>query len=341
MKRAAYRGKSYQMPNLSASGVSFIGEPIEIVRPRGPVIRDLNSTWNLKKFLEPRKPLTVSILSAEERETLGTIPLPRVLDLPIKFPGSDYRLPQELAGLEWLIKRVADYEATINPYGLAQYYCYLTVDRGLVAPNTCLREAPCHVDGFQGARWQPKVAINHTYSVSDVLSTTFYIQPFDFSRLDDTKHDFFWEMNRQVNLSNSLYAWRPVDGALTLMDAYTVHRGSESPIPQMRTFVRISYEVRIFDRLGNAHNPMFDYSWEMVPRDIEELKLVAFDPQSDPSLRVFPHQDLTGKRNRKGVKTKPTLRPLEISEKRNLTWIPRGLKDRGWVYGSELRSLAS
>lgn len=57
-----------------------------------------------------------------------------------------------------------------------------------------------------------------------------------------------------------------------------IARGSESPIQQRRTFIRLSFEERIFDRLGNAHNPMFEYDWKMVPRDIEMLNLVPYDP---------------------------------------------------------------
>ena len=51
---------------------------------------------------------------------------------------------------------------------------------------------------------------------------------------------------------------------------------------------------RVFDRLGNAHNPLFDYAWEMVERDIEQLRLVPFRANGDPSLNVFPWQALDG-----------------------------------------------
>jgi len=78
------------------------------------------------------------------------------------------------------------------------------------------------------------------------------------------------------------------------MDCYSVHRGDVAPERVYRTWIRLSFEVRIFDRLGNAHNPLFNYDWEMVPRDIEALGLVPFDPNCDPSLRVFPWQDLDG-----------------------------------------------
>jgi hypothetical protein len=58
-----------------------------------------------------------------------------------------------------------------------------------------------------------------------------------------------------------------------------------------------------------VHNPLFDYQWKMVDRDIEQLALRAFRENSDPSLRVFPWQDLDGKALPKGApKTKPRLK---------------------------------
>ncbi|MES2199910.1 MAG: hypothetical protein V4489_07065, partial [Chlamydiota bacterium] len=46
--------------------------------------------------------------------------------------------------------------------------------------------------------------------------------------------------------------------------------------PILRTFVRVIYSTRKYDRLGNAHNPAFDYEWEMVRREAQ-LDL-AFKP---------------------------------------------------------------
>ena len=85
-------------------------------------------------------------------------------------------------------------------------------------------------------------------------------------------------------------------------------RGDAAPERVYRTWIRLSFEVRKFDRLGNAHNPMFDYDWEMVSRDIESLNLRPFDETMDPSLRVFPWQDIHGNALPKGApKTKPNL----------------------------------
>lgn len=313
VRKLEYRGKHFTLPQLSKEGVCISPEAKaskEHIDRESSVVKDLNSIWDLKKFLEPRKPLTVGIMNAEELTEFGTWGVPRVLDMPIKFPGTDFRLPKELAQFAPLIQRVANYESRINPDCYHEYYCYLTVDQSVVQPSTLQREAPCHVDGFQGARWNPKVRINHTYVATDAIPTTYYLQPFDFSALDDAKHNFFWEMNRQVALANSAHAWKPAAGEINLMDAYCVHRGSPAEVETPRTWIRLSFEVRVFDRLGNAHNPMFDYDWLMVPRDIEGLNLVPFDPTSDPSLRVFPWQDVNGDAFKdRSQQTQPNLTP--------------------------------
>lgn len=56
-----------------------------------------------------------------------------------------------------------------------------------------------------------------------------------------------------------------------MLDPYTLHaaRPNLTLSPIRRTFVRIIFSTRIYDRIGNAHNPAFDYEWKMVPRNID------------------------------------------------------------------------
>ena len=102
--------------------------------------------------------------------------------------------------------------------------------------------------------------------VSDAVPTAFYVQPFHVEGLDERYHNFFSEFNRQALPERAWYP-RPYD--ITLMDAYTVHKAETTPYPVYRTFLRLSYTMRMFDRLGNAHNPLFNYQWEMVSRDTQ------------------------------------------------------------------------
>jgi hypothetical protein len=222
----------------------------------------------------------------------------------------EYRLPGALAQFAPTIQRIIDVEHLINPHH-GEYLAYLTVDQGDVEPTRLHREAPCHVDGFQGARWHPRCRTNHSYTVSDVLPTAYYVQPFDLTALDERVHDFFWEMNAQVADTDEVFRWQPRPAEITVMDCYCVHRGVEADDRIHRTWLRLSFEERrrVFDRLGNAHNPSFDYAWAMVERDIEQLHLRPFRIHGDPSHNVFPWQALDGTPLAPGApKTKPRLR---------------------------------
>ncbi len=311
-KKVAYHGKHFTVPEHSKDGFEIIADRRQnriLVPEDNPIIQDLNTIWDINKFLVPRKPVSLGVISDQQMLKFGEPGIPRTLDMPIKFPGSNFRIPNSLKQFKDVIEIVANYEAEINSKCFDEYYCYLTVDQGFVNPRTLQREAPCHVDGFQGARWNPKTRINHTYVIGSSLPTTYYVQPFDLRNLDEAKHNFFWEMNNIVAKTKSKHAWKPKSGEINLIDAYTVHRGTEAKEACYRTWVRLSFEVRKFDRLGNAHNPLFQYDWEMVKRDIESLNLVAYDETSDPSLRVFPWQDVDGKQHSNPkTRTKPKLK---------------------------------
>lgn len=311
----SYRGKHFVLPLFPQQGFEIIPnrEHNQIALPEkdNPIFTDLNTVWDGNKFMVPRTPISLGLMTESERKSFSKPDLPRVLDMPIKFPGSHFRIPQAFEQFRDVITRIAHYEANINEQCYDEYYCYLTVDQSWVEPDTLQREAPAHVDGFQGAR-QAKTKINHTYVVTDHIPTTYYVQPFDLSHLDETKHNFFWEMNKIVADTNSEHAWQPQDNEINLIDAYTVHRGSEAQERVYRTWIRLSFETRVFDRLGNAHNPLFSYNWEMVPRDIEGLNLVAYDESMDASLRVFPWQKEDGTPHEdRNTNTKPNLRPAK------------------------------
>ncbi len=317
LKSFSYRGKHYQVPIFDTlEPITILARETTLTLPtaeQSRVIRCLNSTWDLSEFKKPRSPVSLGTLSHDELNVFSKPEAVRVLDLPIKLPDCEqYRLPRALRQFTGTIARVVDVEHRINPRH-ADYHAYLTIDQRWVEPGTLQREAPCHVDGFQGARWQPKCLTNHTYTVSDLLPTAYYVQPFDFDGLDERVHDYFWEMNAQVADTNEAHRWQPSPAEITMMDCYCVHRGveNEGPSRVFRTWLRVSFEERrrVFDRLGNAHNPLFDYEWNMVDRDIEQLGLRPFRTNADASLRVFPWQDLEGNALPKGApKTKPKLR---------------------------------
>jgi hypothetical protein len=314
-ERVAYRGKHYMLPIFDvADPVVLVPHPDRAAEPESPdgrVVAGIHGVWDLEQFLVPRRPASLGVLDAGELAAFTRPGVARVLDMPIKLPDDgEYRLPRALAQLAPTIQRIIDVEHRINP-APGEYHAYLTIDQGFVEPSQLHREAPCHVDGFQGARWHPRCHTNHSYTVSDVLPTAYYVQPFDLRALDETKHDFFWEMNAQVADTNEAHRWQPQPAELTVMDCYCVHRGVEATERMHRTWLRLSFEERrrVFDRLGNAHNPLLDYDWKMVERDIEQLHLRPFRQTGDPSHNVFPWQALDGSPLPAGApKTKPRLR---------------------------------
>jgi hypothetical protein len=314
-ERVAYRGKHYLLPVFdTAGGIVLHADPSRASVPASPdgrVVAGIHGTFDLREFHRPRRPASLGILDAGELAVFARRGAARVLDMPIKLPDNpEYRLPRALAQFAPTVRRIIGVEHLINPHH-ADYHAYLTIDQGWVEPSQLHREAPCHVDGFQGARWHPRCHTNHSYTVSDVLPTAYYVQPFELTALDERVHDFFWEMNAQVAETSEAHRWQPAAAELTVMDCYCVHRGVEATERTPRTWLRLSFEERrrVFDRLGNAHNPLFEYAWEMVERDIEQLHLRPFREDGDPSHNVFPWQAVDGSPLPPGApKTKPRLR---------------------------------
>lgn len=257
----AYRDLKFDVPNLSNKGTSFTPkERLTFVSKTST-----KETWDQDHFSKPGALKNFGTVSNPESFSVRNNV--RILDMPIKLPGSDiYRVPS--CCLQWLpaIKQIASLEHSTNPE-IDFYHAYLTIDQGWVSPGSTQRNKGCHVDGFQSARIEEKTFLNRSYVISDILPTVFYNQGFQVSKLNSKKHDFFVEMDLQAKEEN---AWCPKPYEIVLMNAYNVHRAQFADKLIYRTFFRISYDVKIFDRLGNTHNPMFDYNWKMIPRDVHE-----------------------------------------------------------------------
>ena len=268
MQTYSYRGLRFDAPTLAAAGETFAVEKQDRVLPRADA-----AEWTPKGYAKAGGPTRV-----------GRVPDPhsfslprgvRVLDLPVKVAGSDtYCLPREVLPWKNLIRQIAAVEHASNPY-IDECNAYLTIDQGVVQPGTTQRNGGCHVDGFQGARIARKTRCNRSYVVSDTTPTVFYRQKFDLvagGRLDVAKHDFFAEMDLQARSSCEERS-RPHE--VVLMDAYTVHRAEmlTSATAQHRTFFRLTFDPKVFDRLGNTLNPLLVTGWQMVQRDVHETLL--------------------------------------------------------------------
>lgn len=188
---------------------------------------------------------------------------PRCLDMPLRLAGdAEYAVPNEWTGLLPLVSQLIQVEHTHNP-NWVEYNTYMTVDCKHVEPEEQQRHGGLHVDGFQGARINPKHRITRNYVMTTNGGTRFYPQP--FTVVDETKFNVFQGFDLQakdyiVAEENKAY----------FMDAYTVHESGIAERAGLRTFLRLTYDVKIFDRAGNTHNSMLDYNWDMVARNVHE-----------------------------------------------------------------------
>jgi hypothetical protein len=58
---------------------------------------------------------------------------------------------------------------------------------------------------------------------------------------------------------------------IMMMDSYCLHCPAinTGDDPVLRTFARIVYSTRIYDRIGNTHNAAFHYKWKMIRREVQ------------------------------------------------------------------------
>ncbi len=270
-----HRGQDLLLPVFgSRDGLTLtpnLAAPTVRVPADEPVRRDIHTPWDMRKHAIARRPVSLGVVEAATQRSF-VAPLPawckHVLDMPIKFPGTDVRLPRALASVAPAVQRILDIEVQLNG-SYDEYYAYLSVHQARIEPGERMRENPYHVDGFQGPRWERKHPVNHSYLLANALPTVFYPVAFPLDHIDPNFDDIYAEFGQVIEGRPDTPTWRADDFDLVLMDAYCVHRGDVAKVPVERTWLRVSWETRIFDRLGNSHNPLFDYDWPMVARDTD------------------------------------------------------------------------
>jgi hypothetical protein len=255
---------------ISEALVSKHGFSFETSRYDGDIklLSHLNEVWNEDYFQEINLPEQIFILNDREKFAFHFRNDIRILDMPIKFPRSnEFRCPIELKQYEAIIKKIAAHEKAINPR-IDDYYCYITIDQRIIRSGETTRKANIHVDGFQGSRIEKPLPIDHSYLIYSSEPTIFYNQPFKiFPYWDKRCHNYFEGFAKQIK-KESIRTYP--NWEVLLINAYCLH---EAPIVDRdlyRTFFRMTYTVREYDRIGNAHNPMFNYCWDMQHRDTQD-----------------------------------------------------------------------
>lgn len=257
--------------NRFGSKLEFIELSENTYKHKDKIIVDrynvLNGTFNLTNFSSPG--FFTKIGEVKDQNNFSKFNNIRCLDMPIKMAGSnEYRIPKEFLQFLPTIKQMLNFEHTYND-DILNFFAYLTIDQTEPNGSEYHREPGLHVDGFQGMRIQPKVKCDRSYIVVNNNCPSFWNQPFEsVISMDDSKQNLFHEFDRTKKPSSEIKI-KPYD--IMFMDCYAVHSANkiEEEIP--RTFVRLSYSVRQFDRLNNSHNNCFDYSWKMVSRNISDV----------------------------------------------------------------------
>ena len=233
------------------------------VEPAGQIeelLSEDSEVFNFNKYAEsvslpfPLPQIDATVLADE---------FPRCLDMPLRFAGEEeYSVPEEWEGLLPLIKQIIGTEH-VNNANWKDYNTYITVDCKEVAPDEQQRHGGLHVDGFQGARIDPKTRITRNYVVTTNGGTRFYNQPFIV--VDETKYNVFQGFDLQAK-----DYFIADENVVHFMNAYTVHESGIASRRGLRTFLRVTYDIKAFDRKGNTHNSMLKYNWDMVARNVHE-----------------------------------------------------------------------
>jgi len=204
----------------------------------------------------------------------------RCLDMPIRLSGErEYFLPDEWVGLAPLIEDILGVEEQHNP-NWVDYNTYITVDSSYVEAAKQQRHGGLHVDGFQGSRIEEKVKVTRNYVMTTNGGTRFFPQTFVVA--DETKFNVFQGFDIQakefvIAEENLVY----------FMDAYTVHESGFAERDGLRTFLRVTFDLKKFDRLGNTHNNMLNYEWEMFDRKVHNTVIEPTYKDLENSPYIF------------------------------------------------------
>lgn len=146
----------------------------------------------------------------------------------------------------------------IGVYGLDNFvnsYVYITAKKLYQKEGCSFNRKGYHSDGF--------LTNDINYIWSDCKPTVFNNSNFNLT-LDDKIS--LKEMEEQADeLNIETYP----DNTLLRLNQFNIHRVSNIQTPCFRTFLKVSISKDKYDLLGNSHNYLLDYNWEMKQRSDE------------------------------------------------------------------------
>jgi len=216
-----------------------------------------------------------------------------LLDLPIKMPGINWKIPTELEQFSEFITKAVQYEKLINP-NIENYYAYLSVDQRPVKPNESQRRPGWHADSFITKNTRSdidkkQIDIDSIYLAYDCTPTEFCEGPFTFNNNFD-HHNNIDVLNHfeQTAKGKNITTYDPF--TILKMGPECVHRVgfNMSNVICQRTFIKLVFSLEIFNRVGNNHNYLIDYNWPLVQRTKERnnSNIVTFKDNDNEYINV-------------------------------------------------------
>jgi hypothetical protein len=177
------------------------------------------------------------------------------LYLPLKLPMGRLHVPKRLKPYEGMLSRaMLDYASSKD---LVEAYVYITAKTMYVQPGQPGNREGWHADGF-GSHGD----INYIWC--DKNPTEFAVQDFGEISTDDKLSMI--QMAERVR-PESIMTFPAF--MLLRLDESVVHRVSEHVEPGVRRFIKITISRHRFNNEGNSHNYLLNYSWPMIPRQLE------------------------------------------------------------------------
>lgn len=255
---------SYQNQTRQEIGTDW--DVTRLMQPRLPVIFDRiahrtvfeNPVTMTSHFANCAAPQGIVVQDTGQDQDYVTPKGLYIEDLPIKFPQTEYRIPQ----IVWnnfgeLLKREIELERMINPH-LDDQYIYLTIQQGEVKKDSTHRPSGVHIDGFQKPTIIPQ-PVQHQISVCNILPTKFYAAALTQDPLTLKKKEIFHALSTACKGVEPYY---PPAYTLHLLNAYCPHEPDTAAVDGFRTFVRFSASSIPFMGQDNTRNPLFTYNWD-------------------------------------------------------------------------------
>lgn len=232
---------------------------------------DLQGVFDPTRFSIARSPAQVGRLPHYD----GPI-LPSCLDMLIKMPLGEIRLPKSYRGIEAIehfVRETTKSHALYKPRWNESCYLYLTVDNRNVKEGKTHRNRGWHFDGMQGRRYPDKLPVCHQYVASTCLPAEYYVGN-DIDLVDMSEDEnWFSEIDRQIPDNAPVVQF--ADHDIVLMSAYQAHRSVPAKEEVPRLFLRLDISHKRQDRLGNTENPDLMPPWPMVERHFEKHEPVC------------------------------------------------------------------